>query len=167
MTENVEGICTKENYVLREKLDHHAQDWAIGNRVIFKKKIIVAETYLHLKTTLKVFQLYRVVKDLCAKYHIKIEGKKLIEGFTKKIGFIVGPHVETASNEHYATQLVESINESMDVLEVKKQVTFERKLRSKVLIVHGLEDEANRIDIELSCKKYPGFCYVSYKRSTM
>ena len=107
LTENVEGICTKENYVLREKLDDHAQDWAIDYRVIFKKKITVAETYLHLKTTLRVFQLYRVVKDLCAKYHIKIEGKKLIEGFIKKIGFIAGLHAEPASNEHYATQLVE------------------------------------------------------------
>lgn len=81
----------------------------------------MAETYLQLKTTLKVFQLCRAVKDLCEKYHIKIEGKKLIEGFTKKIGFIVDPHVETASNEHYATQLVESINESMDALEVKNK----------------------------------------------
>ena len=152
---------------MREKLDDHAQDWVIDHRVIFKKKIIVAETHLHLKTALKVFQLHRAVKDLCEKRHIKIEEKKLIEGFTKKIGFILGPHVETASNEHYATQLVESINESMDALEVKKQVTFERKLRSKVLIVHGLEDEANRIDMELSCKKHHGFRNASYERSTM
>ena len=167
VTENIEGTCIKEKYVLRGKLEENVLEWAIDHRVMFKKKVIVAETFLHLKTKLKVFQLCSAVKELCAKYHVKIEGKKTNKGFTKRIGFIVGPHVESASNEHYATQLVESINESMDVLEVKKQVTFDRKLRSKVLIVHGLEDEANRIDVELSSKKYPGFRYVSYKSSTM
>ena len=57
LTEHAEGTHAKENYALREKLGDHAQDWAIDHRVIFKKKVIVAETHLHLKTALKVFQL--------------------------------------------------------------------------------------------------------------
>lgn len=36
-----------------------------------------------------------------------------------------------------------------------------------MLVVYGLEDEANRIDMELLCKKHSGFPYVSCKRSTM
>ena len=154
---NIEGIYTKENYVLNSNLNKNVREWTIDHRVIFRKKVIIAEIYLNLQRSLKVFQLYEKVKDLCAKYYIKLEGKNSIEGFTKKMGFVVGSHVNSASTEYYVNKLVESINESTDVMEIKKQVTFERKLCSRVLVVYGLEKEANRMDIEMMAKKYTGF----------
>jgi len=117
---NIDGIYTKENYVLNSKLNDNALEWAINQRVIFQKKVIIAETYLNLQTLLKVFQLYQAVKDLCIKYHMKIEAKKSTEGFTKKMGFVVGPHVNSASTDYYANKLVASINEFSDALEIKK-----------------------------------------------
>ena len=36
---------------------------------------------------------------------------------------------------------------------------------SKVLVVYGLEQDANWMDIEIMTKQYKGFSYLSYKRS--
>ena len=125
---NIDRIYTKENYVLNSKLNNNALEWAINQRVIFQKKVIIAETYLNLQTSLKVFQLYQAVKDLCNRYYMKIEAKKSTEEFTKKMGFVTGLHINPASVDYYANKLVASINKFSEVLEIKKQVTFERKL---------------------------------------
>ena len=76
---------------------------------------------------------------MCAKYHAKLETKNSVEGFTKRIGFLVGPCANAASTELHTYQLVESINKAEGALEMKKQSTCERGVSSEALVVYGLE----------------------------
>jgi len=160
---DIEGIYTKEHEVLVDNLEEQAFEWAIDSRVIFKKHIIVAETFVDLKTEQKVFQLYEKQKDMCKDFCVKLETMKSVEGFTRRIGFLSGPHVQTALTEFYERKLVDASPDSEGMIAIKKQATFERGIRSKVLVVYGLESEANCIDMEIVAKKYKGFKYMSYK----
>jgi len=79
---DIEGIYTQDHKVIVDEFKAQALDWALENRVIFKKHIIIAETFIDLKTEKKVFQLYSSQKELCKKYCLKLEKKKSVEGFT-------------------------------------------------------------------------------------
>ena len=122
----INGIGLKDGQVIKEGINQRAKEWAINHRVMHKRKTIYAETYLKLQISLKVFQLYSTVNDLCTKYHIKLETKHMMEGFTKRIGFLVSPYVKAASTEYYVDQLEDSTNKSDGSIEIKKQMTYER-----------------------------------------
>ena len=139
--------------MIKNKLHQRAKEWAKDHRVIYRKKVIYAEAFLKLQTPLKVFQLYATVKELCTKYHIKLETKNTLEGFTKRIGFLVGPYVNAASIEYYTNHLVDSSDELVGSIEIKKQMTYERGVRSKVLVVYGKDQEASKLDMEIMSKQ--------------
>ena len=159
------GIELKDGTVIKEGVNQRAQEWATDYRVIYKKKVIYEETYLKLKSPFKVIQLHSSVKDLCSKYHIKLETKHMMKGFTKRIGFLVGPYVNAASPEFYIKQLGLKNDQFDRSVEIRKQMTYERGVRSKVLVVHGIEQEADKIDMKIMSNQYEGFKYLSYKRS--
>ena len=52
-------------------------------------------------------------------------------------------------------------------MDVKKQTTFERESRSKVLVICVIELKANEIDELLCFLKYPWFKYISYHKTTL
>ena len=63
---------------------------------------------------------------------------KSVEGLTQRIGFLSGPHIETVSTDFQVRKLVESNPGSEGMIEIKKQALFERGVRLKFLVVHGL-----------------------------
>ena len=161
----INGIGLKDGRVIKEGINQRAKEWATDHRVMHKKKVIYVETYLKLQTILKVAQLHSSVKELCTKYHIKLETKRMMEGFTKRIGFLVGPYVKAASTEYYINQLKDSNNKLVGSIEIKKQMTYERGVQSKVLVVYGRDQEASKLDMEIMSKQHKGTKYLSYKRS--
>jgi len=52
------------------------------------------------------------------------------------------------------------------LLEIKKQMTFECKERSKVLAVYAIESKASEIDFAMVNLKFPNFKYLLYKHSS-
>ena len=70
---------------------------------------------------------------------------------TKQIGFITNVCAQEASPDYYAKELIDHGSKVLGVpadgtLEVKKQFTFERGTKSKVLVVCAIESEADKID---------------------
>jgi len=159
------GIVLEDGSVMKEGVNQRAQEWTKNYRVLYQKKVIYGETYLRLKSPLKVIQLHASVKDLCSKYHIRLESKHMMKGFTKRIGFLVGPYVNAASRDFYEKQLGKQNDQLDGSIEIKKQMTYESGVRSKVLVVYGMEHEADKIDMKIMANQYEGFKYLSYKRS--
>jgi len=74
--------------------------------------------------------------------------------------------MQAVSIDFYVCKLINSISDAEGYLEIKKQATFKRGVRSKVLVVYSLESDTNQLDMEIRAKKYEGFKYLSYKRSS-
>ena len=72
--------------------------------------------------------------------------------------------MQIASTDFYVKKLIESNPKFKGMIEIKKQSTYKRGVRSKVLVVYGLESDTNQVDTELVEKKYEGFRYMSYKK---
>ena len=87
--------------------------------------------------------------------------------FTKKIGFIIGPYVKFALIDLYSEKMVLKLKYFDRSIELKKQMTYERGMKSKVLVVYVVEEEADIIDTEIIQQKFRNFKYLSYKRSTL
>jgi len=94
--------------------------------------------------------LYKDQKEFCEKNNLKLETKKTDMEFTKKIGFIIGPYVKVASTEFYSEKMVSKLKHFDGSIELKKQTTYEREMKSKVLVVYAVEEEANIIDTEIT-----------------
>jgi len=64
--------------------------------------------------------------------------------------------------------MIEEVNKLYKgIIEIKKQVTYERKDKSKVLIIHVIESEVEEIDLKLFNSMFAQFSYLSYKYSTL
>ena len=51
---------------------------------------------------------------------MKLETIKLVEEFTKRIGFLTGPHVQMTLTEFYVRKLIDSNPEAVGMIEIKK-----------------------------------------------
>ena len=52
------------------------------------------------------------------------------------------------------------------MIEIKKKITFERNVKSKVLIIYTIEDEAQDINKKLLETRFSRFKYISYELSS-
>ena len=74
---------------------------------------------------------------------MKLETIKSVEGFIKRIGFLTEPYMQISSTKFYMRKLIDNNPEVVGMIEIKKQATYERGVRSKVLVIHSLKSEAN------------------------
>ena len=81
------------------------------------------------------------------------------------MGFIVGSYIHLALSNNYTQQIESTIARDLKLIEIKKQMTFERKERSKVLAVDTVKSEAEDIDFAMVNLKFKNFRYLSYKHS--
>ena len=70
--------------------------------------------------------------------------------FTKKIRFIIGPYAKVASIDFYSEKMVSKLKHFDRSIKLKKQTTYERGMKSKVLVVCAVEEKANIIDTEIT-----------------
>ena len=66
--------------------------------------------------------------------------------YTKRLEFISSLSVDLAEPNKYVTQMIQEADLHVCMIEIKKQITFEKGTLTKVLITHRLEEEANEID---------------------
>ena len=63
----------------------------------------------------------------------------------KKIGFIVGTYAKIASLKYYIIELSTILGITKKVIDIKKGFTYEKGLRSKVLVVYAVEKKLSRL----------------------
>lgn len=87
--------------------------------------------------------------------------------FGKKLGFLIEPNIRLASTYNYARIIESKINKNKGIIKIKKQVTHERKDKSKVLTTHVIGSEAEEADLEMFKSAFTHFSYLSYKHSAL
>ena len=82
------------------------------------------------------------------------------------MGFLTGPCVKLASPKQCVNELNERLTTEEGSIDVKKQFTYDKGSRSKVLVIYAIESEAREVD-EMSCvMKSPRCKHVSYRQTT-
>jgi len=160
--EIIEGVYVMEKITLEENLEQYS-NWASPPRVIPRKNKTTVECMFDLKTTASTFQLYQNQKDMCNSKSIKISTKKTDMQYMQKIGFLTGPYVQLAAPDRYVQEINEEALICHGAIEIKKRITFEKGVASKVLMVYTIIDEASQLDRQIFNAKYKVFKYVSYK----
>lgn len=140
--------------------------WNIEPRVVKRKDYVKVETIIHIKTELKAYGLYMNQKEYCDQNDLRISGKNTGFEYTKKIGFLSGTYVKLASQEKYSDEIIEAMDLNQNLIDIKKEYTYEKGTRSKVLAIYAVEREAKEIDEVLCDLKSPRYSYMSYKHTT-
>jgi len=169
-SKDIVGVYGLDHHVITQDLEDNVKDWGRDPRIIAKKQLMTVDLCLELQTEKTTFQLFQSQKEACEKFCIKLETKKTDMEYTKRIGFVSSVYVQEASTDYYAKELTNQGTKVFGVkadglLEVKKQFTFERGTKSKVLVVYAVESEADRVDQALMTGSFKHFQYVSYKRT--
>jgi len=151
-----------DNNLIDNKYDE-TEKWAIQPRVVKRKDIVRVDTIIHVKTHLKAYGLYMNQKAYCNHNDIRIIGKNTGFEYTKKIGFLSGTYVQLASQEKYSNEIIEEMELDPNVIDIKKEYTYEKGKRSKVLSVYAVEQEAKVVDELLYSLKSPRYSYMSYR----
>jgi len=118
--------------------------WLRMPRVIEKKtkSVKAAEVMIRVYTNQSTNKLYHEQKEVCDKYRIRISTKRMNMEYTKRIGFLTGPYVRIASPVYYLLDIKKKLKIDTEIIEVKKEYTYERGKRSKVLMVYAIESLA-------------------------
>ena len=131
---------------------------------MYKKKYIIVEIILEIKTKESAYQLYKNQKEYCNKYKIKISSKNTKMEYTKKIRFLVGPNIQLASPKGYIEELNDILSLLKGIMEIKKKYIYEKNIRSKDLMIYATISEANNVDKSLENIESERYLYVSFKR---
>ena len=158
----IEGVKAVDNTFIRKELLTY-QSWAIPPKIIHRKQSITAEMIVEVETNESAYSLYLKEKDYCNKYNIRVSSKNTIMEYTTKIGFLTGPYVKIAAPKYYITDLKRKLDITNNLIDVKKEYTYDKGKRSKVLAVYAIEKEAENIDAQLKRLKSKRYRYLSYK----
>jgi len=141
--------------------------WLHVPRVIEKKtkSVKAVEVMIRVYTNQSIYKLYNEQKEVCHKYRIRISTKRMNIEYTKRIGFLTGPYVRIASSVYYFFDIKKKLKIGTGIIEVKKEYTYERGERSKVLMVYAIESLAQQIDKMFSNLELERYKYVSYRMS--
>jgi len=161
----IEGVVALDNKIIDKGLQDY-QAWAIPPKIIHRKHYVTAEMIVSVKTNESAYSLYMKEKDYCEKYHIHVSSKNTIMEYTTKIGFLTGTYVKVASPKYYISDLQRRLDINCNLIEVKKEYTYDKGKRSKVLVVYAIEKEAEKIDEMLKMLKTKRYRYLSYKLNT-
>ena len=85
--------------------------------------------------------------------------------YTKRIRFLTGSYVRIVSPVYYLLDIKKKLKIGTGIIEVKKEYTYERGERSKVLMVYAIESLAQQIDKMFSNLELERYKYVSYRMS--
>ena len=83
--------------------------------------------------------------------------------YVMRIGFIIGVKYKLASINKYAQEINKIIQVEDRVLEIRKDYTFERDVKPKVLVMYCIENKMKHIDKRLLGIKHDNIKYVSCK----
>ena len=84
--------------------------------------------------------------------------------YAKKISFLVGTYAKIASQKYYISELSNILQTSKKVIDIKKGFTYEKGLRSRVLVVYVVEGKAQQIDELLNDQiREDRYRYISYQ----
>ena len=139
--------------------------WIVEPRVIRNKRCVKVETIVRLKTGFNAYKLYMNQRKYCDSNRIKIATKRTKDEYTKKIGFLSGAYVKLASPEVCIKEITTKMNLSDYVIDIAKEFTYEKKDRSKVLVVYAVESMATQINDTLCKMTSPRYLYCSYKNT--
>jgi len=118
------------------------------------------------KTKKTAYELYLSEEKYYQDYNIHISSKNTIMEYTTKIGFLTGTYVKIAAPKHYIKDIRQKLNVKDKIIDVKKEYTYDKGKRSKVLVVYATEESADQIDKQLGNIKSKRYRYVSYKRTS-
>ena len=137
----IEGIVAIDGIIMTTGF-MEVSKWARSPRIIKNKKKTKVETMIEVVSAMAAYGLYQEEKEFCDQNRIRIGSKNTIMEYTKKIGFLVGTYVRLASPKHYISELSNILGTSKRVIDIKKGFTYEKGLRSRVLVVYAVEREA-------------------------
>ena len=103
-----------------------------------------------LKSNNTAYNLYQDQKEFCNKYLIKVSTKRTMMEYANKIGYLTGTYDKLAPVEYYMNDISRRLKLSEGIIDVKKEFTFERNIKSKVLAVYAIKSKASEINEEFS-----------------
>lgn len=133
-----------DNAFIKEGLLDY-QSWVVPPKIIHRKQCITAEMIVEVKTNESAYFLHLNEKDYCNKHNIHVLSKNTIIEHTTKIGFLTGTYVKIAAPKYCITDLQRKLDITSNLIEVKKECTCDKGKRSKVLTVHAIEREAEKL----------------------
>ena len=164
ITGMIDGVLGHDNKLLDSYFDQHDL-WVVTPRIIRKKEYVMAESIVMVKSEISAFQLYHNQKDYCDKNHIKLSSKNTILEYTNKIGYLSDTYVKLASPKHYIQDLNRKLQIQEGRIDIKKEYTYEKGKRSKVLTVYAISSEVKEINERLCQVKFSRYRYISYKNT--
>ena len=160
----IEGVYVMGKDYLEENLDDYS-NWACDPRVINRKDKDIVELIFKVKTMASAYQLYVNQKEICTNNSIRITKKSTDMEYVQRVGFLTGPYVQLASPEEYVKEINSIANIDPGCIEIKKHVTHEKGVGSKVFMIYAIQSEAKEIDQKLFNAQFKRFKYASYKLS--
>ena len=73
--------------------------------------------------------------------------------YTNRIGFLTRTYVRIAAPKYYIADLTQRLNIKEKIIDVKKEYTYDKGQRSKVLVIYATEEQADQINEQLSTIK--------------
>ena len=160
----IDGIQTLQGSCKDDKFEE-VDDWLHPVRVIIRKKSTIIHIMIAVYTELSTYQLYDKAKEICEKFNISASSKQTIMEYTKRIGMISGPYVKLASTIKYNETLNNHIDIESKLLETRKQIVYEKNMKSKIIVVYAVEKHVNELDLQLVKMQSTTFQYISFKHS--
>jgi len=166
----IKGIYSKDKETKRviETVNEFStyDNWLLPLRVIKMKKVTKVEIMLAVHTKCTAFQLYQHQSEMFTKENMKISSKRTQMKHTKRIGFLVGPYLQLASVQEYEQQIYKMTQLENELIEIKKDLIYERNVKTKALVIYAVEENAAQIEQQLNTSKMQEMKYVSFKTTT-
>ena len=158
----IQGVCDVKGNV---KIDNWkgVEDWTMIPNVVCEKNCMLVEMIVSLKTVNSTIQLYSNQRKMCNDKKMKLMAKRTDMEHVKRIGFIVGPCLKIATPKTYEGKIYKESQLEKGMIEIKKKITVEQNLKSRVFMAHALEDEAECIDEQMCETTFNGFKCSSFK----
>ena len=160
----IDGVYVKGEYYLEDSIQDHCS-WTSTPRIIKAKTKDTVECIFQVKSNATAFQLYKNQQKLCDEKFIKVSMKKTDMEHVQRIGFITSPYVQLASPDVYVQEINSTAMIDRGIIEIKKHITYEKGMASKVLMIYALVSEAKEIDERIYSTRFKRFKYMSYKLS--
>jgi len=87
--------------------------------------------------------------------------------YDQRIGYLDGPYIQLTSPDQYVQDINTQALIDRGYIEIKKQLTYEKGVSSKALVVYAITDEAQSIDKKIFYASFKHFRYISYKLSDL
>ena len=161
----IDGVVSHDCYVKMNNF-HETEEWCCKPRLIHKKKHATVEMFAQFITSLSTCELHKAQEERCLKHSIKITSKETELQHVKRLGCTIGPNAKIAAPSIYVEKINSTAGLHRGIIEIKKQVTFEKDAKSKVLMIHATVDDAKETDSKLIDTRFEGFKHMSFKLST-